>query len=559
MATVLPSLTRLTAETGGAFVSQLTGAEYADDLAWQGLSRMQDVAVFSAGWSDESPALANAAFCLYRLKLDRAKETATLAFAWDGAAPRAGTCWIGLPDWTDLSWTWQLLPEANAIEIDDPALYADENNRCYVAVILLDSAYAFLMSIGFGEEPPPEEYNLFYPMYDTTTYLTDIAGNIVHTWESEYRPASIAYLRDNGNLVRPGELSNNEIMVGGGGGIIEEITWDGEVVWQFYLSSSQRLMHHDIELLPNGNILAIVTEVKDKATVLAAGRSPQNFHFNDLLVDSILEIEPLPEVGGNIVWEWHIWDHIVQNTDPELPHYGEPSDYPELGNVNYYGDGHDWTHVNAVDYNAELDQIMICNHGFKEIWVVDHSTTTAEAAGHTGGRYGHGGDILYRWGNPLAYGIGTTTDRVLNGQHDARWVDPGLPGAGNIMVFNNNAGSFGNLYSKVIEFTPPVDGEGFYAREDGVAFGPAELAWSFVYDPPTDMYASYISGAHRIRNGNTVICVGDIGWFLEVTADGEVVWDYTNPYTDTASYSVFRMERLFGDHPGLAALLATDG
>src|SRR5690606_15913622 len=107
---------------------------------------------------------------------------------------------------------------------------------------------------------------------------------------------------------------------------------------------------------------------------------------------------------------------------------------------------------NAIDYNPQLDQIMISTREFSELWIIDHSTTTAEAAGHTGGRSGKGGDILYRYGNPAAYNRGTRADQKFFYQHDAQWIEPGLPGAGNILVFNNGWNRVdGSSFSSVIE------------------------------------------------------------------------------------------------------------
>ena len=86
----------------------------------------------------------------------------------------------------------------------------------------------------------------------------------------------------------------------------------------------------------------------------------------------------------------------------------------------------DWTHVNAVAYNAELDQIVISVHAFSEIWIIDHSTTRPRPPA-TPGALGQGGDLLYRWGNPRAYRAGTKADQKLFSQHNAHWIPRGFP------------------------------------------------------------------------------------------------------------------------------------
>jgi hypothetical protein len=180
----------------------------------------------------------------------------------------------------------------------------------------------------------------------------------------------------------------------------------------------------------------------------------------------------------------------------------------------------DWTHVNSIDYNPEFDQLILSSHHLHEIWVIDHSTTTEQARGHTGGRQGMGGDILYRWGNPQAYRAGTQADRKFYGQHDARWVEEGLPGEGHIMVLNNGPGRPQGWYSTVDEFIPAVDSTGHYERPaPGSAFGPAAQCWVFMADPPASFYSAFISSAHRLPNGNTFICEGLLGEFFEVTSD----------------------------------------
>ncbi len=189
----------------------------------------------------------------------------------------------------------------------------------------------------------------------------------------------------------------------------------------------------------------------------------------------------------------------------------------------------DWTHFNCVDYNAELDQVMICTPEFNEIWIIDHGTTVAEAAGHTGGRRGKGGDLLYRWGNPVAYRAGGPSDRRLFFQHNAHWIPKGLPGAGHVLVYNNGQHRPGTAYSSVDEFVLPLDENGLYPRASGKAWGPAEPVWSYSAPTKTDFYSSFISGADRLPNGNTIICSGANGTILEVTPDKEIVWKYLNP------------------------------
>jgi hypothetical protein len=249
---------------------------------------------------------------------------------------------------------------------------------------------------------PFDGYTLFAPAQSTTTYLINISGEAVHTWNSAYNPRLSVYLLETGHLLRTAKMSVNPTFdAGGAGGGVEEIDWDGNVVWDFEYSNGQHCLHHDIEGLPNGNVLMIAWEYKTAAEAIAAGRDPA-LVTDALWPDHIIEVEPTGVTGGNIVWEWHVWDHLIQDHDPSKDNYGDVGDHPELIDINF-GGGVDWNHINSVDYNQELDQIILSAHAFDEIWVIDHSTTTEEAAGHTGGNSGKGGDLLYRWGNPQAY------------------------------------------------------------------------------------------------------------------------------------------------------------
>jgi hypothetical protein len=189
----------------------------------------------------------------------------------------------------------------------------------------------------------------------------------------------------------------------------------------------------------------------------------------------------------------------------------------------------DMTHFNGVAYNPDLNQIAVSVHAFSEFWILDHGTTTAEAAGHKGGRAGKGGDLLYRWGNPRTYRAGTRADQKLFRQHNAHWIPKGLPGEGHLLVFNNGNGRTGGNFSSVDELALPVDADGRYACKPGTAYGPDQPLWSYVAPKKDEFYSSFISGAQRLPNGNTLVCSGANGTVFEVTAGKEIVWKYVNP------------------------------
>ena len=262
---------------------------------------------------------------------------------------------------------------------------------------------------------------------------------------------------------------------------------------------------------------------------------------------------------------------MVQDRDFTAGNFGVVADHPELVDINYVGlagQGADWTHANAIDYNEQFDQIVVSVRHLSELWVIDHSTTTAEAAGHSGGNSGMGGDILYRWGNPQAYRAGDAEDQQLYLQHDTRWIEIGLPGAGNLMVLNNGNGRPGGQYSSVEEIEPPVDGSGNYALTVGQAFGPTTPIWTYSAANPPDFFSGFASGAHRLPNGNTFVTSTANGTLFEVTNAKTTVWTYVNPVTVNgpgpiglapSGNSVFRAHRYAPDFPGLLGQDLTPG
>jgi hypothetical protein len=382
-------------------------------------------------------------------------------------------------------------------------------------------------------------YTLFAPKQNTMTYLINNEGRIMHQWtKSAYPPGQSVYLLENGHLLRscmtPGRLSSG----GGEGGRVEEYDWDDNLVWQLDFSTDTYMQHHDIKILPNGNILMLVIEKKTYAECIAAGFNPTKFQPDItakqmMLPDYVAEIQPTKPVGGTVVWEWHTWDHLIQDYDATKANYGIVKNNPQL--IDAAGDQKAlpafWNHMNSIDYNPSLDQIALSVRGNSEVWIIDHGTTTAEAKSHAGGKRGKGGDLLYRWGNPMAYRSGTVSDQRYFQQHDVEWVKTGFPGAGNLTCFNNGLGR--GDYSTVDEFTPAINADGSYSMVAGSALSPTNYTWTYKGTTANPMYSENISGAYRLPNGNTIICSGTLGRFLEVTTTGEIVWEYICPVEKT--------------------------
>ena len=431
-----------------------------------------------------------------------------------------------------------------------------------------------------------EGYTLFAPKHYTRTYLMDNQGRIINTWDSPYEPGQSVHLLPNGHLLHSSFIKGSGGTGGGEGGRIEEYDWEGNLVWEMDYYSRDYGTHHDIEPLPNGNILALVVERKTLSECLAVGFTQQALRDDELLPDSVIEIEPNYPKGGTIVWEWHVWDHLVQDNDPTKPNYGNPADYPARISVECNGNKAPafWNHMNSISYNPELDQIMLSVRGCSELWIIDHSTTTEEAAGSTGGRWDKGGDLLYRWGNPVAYNRGNSLDQMLFQQHDCQWIESNCPGEGNILIFNNGLRRLPEGYtdwrdlppyevgldwgySSVDEIIPPIDINGAYTLEYERIYDPNEHLWTYVAPTPTDFFAEAISGCQRLPNGNTLICDGTSGVLFEVTLEGEKVWEYVCPVTGDgpikqgdpvpldhrahAMNAIFKMHRYDPNYPGL--------
>ena len=420
-------------------------------------------------------------------------------------------------------------------------------------------------------------YTLIAGQTNNYVHLIDRLGRTVHSWQLGRR-ISHAKLMDNGNLLV--QLDGDELSV-------SELDPDSRIVWKYIHAGD---FHHDFLKMPNGNVLMLAHGVKTREEAIAMGANPNIVPSEGMQYDYLIEVRPTGNKGGEIVWEWSTLDYLVQDFDPTKPNYGAPSEHPELIDANfsagrYWANNNilAWTYINGIDYNPELDQIALSARHFSELWIIDHSATREEAPTRTGGNAGKGGALLYRWGNPRAYRHGTVDDQRLFRQHHTHWIAPGLPGAGNILMFNNGyeigLGKDPPFYSSIEEIVPPVDGYG-YRRDPGDPYPPAEPVWRYASEPPTDFYSRLLSSAQRLPNGNTLICEGMQGNVFQITPDGRTVWRYVYPmdgdtplkqgeeasiYTQlrrgdaTFNNAVYRAYWYAPDHPGLQKYDLTPG
>ncbi len=388
------------------------------------------------------------------------------------------------------------------------------------------------------EEGSQVGYTYFSPFNGTKAYLIDNCGRLINQWSRGTKPGLAAYFLDNGLMFRTYKVNTiGPFTSASNAGGLELVDWENNTLWQWELNTPTQLSHHDAVYMQNGNILVLTWELVYTDELIEFGRDPDEIAVEGYMwSERILELEPTGNSGANIVWEWRIKDHYIQDFDSAKQNYGVVSEHPELFNINLpelnsnnSNSTRDWNHFNAIDYHPVLDQIIISVRNSDEIWILDHSTTTAEAASHAGGTYGKGGDILYRWGNGSAYERAPVSDQKLFGQHGVNWIKEGLAEAGKILIFNNGNGRPGTDYSTAEILEPPMDSNGGYLVPANDPFGPEEA--EIVYGNLTGeaYYSPYLSNAQRLENGNTLLNYGSPGRFLEVNPAREVVWEYIIP------------------------------
>jgi len=374
-------------------------------------------------------------------------------------------------------------------------------------------------------------YTLF-PTPSDEVFLIDNCGSFINKWQVSAKGYGTAELLPDGDLLKSVWIPENSFPAGGTAGKIERYSWEGELEWEMTYLDDNKIFHHDLTFLPNGNIIFLAWERKSIIECEAVGRAI--VPSEGLWSETIIEIKPIGNDDYEIVWKWDIWDHLVQNIDSSLNNFGIIKESPHRLNINTFSQGSldaDWLHFNAIDYNESLDQIIVSSRSLNEIFIIDHSTTTTEAKGSNGGNADRGGDFLFRWGNPINYNSGFQSDQQLFSQHNAQWIPADVPGAGNILVFNNGSGIPENSQSSsIVEISPILNAFNYDLSEN--LFLPESPIWEYTDNPAILFYSSRIASCQRLPNGNTLINEGQKGRFFEVDTDGIKHWEYINPVND---------------------------
>ena len=416
--------------------------------------------------------------------------------------------------------------------------------KLHLALLFLSLSSSFLLFgqntigvIDFQPDLVEEGYTLVYPHNQPNVYLLDMCGEVVHTWTNAdtLRPGNVAYLQENGDIVltyRPQIFANDPIWAGGGGATVERRTWDNEVLWSYTLNDSTGRLHHDIEVKPDGNVFAIAWEHFSAEEALAAGRDSSLVPDDGLWSEMILELAPDGSGGANVVWDWHAWDHLVQDLDSTLNNFGVVSENPRKIDINYGTPSNppsDWLHINAIDFNPFFGHLLLSVPTFDELWIVDYNNFDA-------------GQLIWRWGNPEAHGMGNAEDKQLYYQHDCHWVYDHVtlanPDFGKIAVFNNRVpGDNDAAFSSVHLLNPSyTDYDNNYATDSGTGtYLPSDFDWS--YTAPDSIYSSGLSSFQRLENGNSLICYGRWGDTREITPDGELAWRYKTPLVNAGGFA----------------------
>lgn len=394
-------------------------------------------------------------------------------------------------------------------------------------VIIGANAQNTVGTILLEEEKVDKGYTLFSPVGSLETFLINNNGEIVNKWSSDYRPGLDVELSSSGKLYRTCRLEVEGYNHAGKGGRIEIRSWNDSLEWYTELCFPDSCLHHDITLLPNGNILALVATKKELPEIIEAGKDTTDMRMKVVWTESIIEIKPLENNKSEIVWIWNAWDHLIQDRFPSVNNYNPDKNNPKKYDINFFpatSTAGDVFHMNSIDYNVENDMILLSVKNINEIWVIDHSTTLEEAQTASGGKQKSGGDIIYRWGNPSAYGQDGAVQ--IDNQHDACWVYHNGKWTGEISIFNNNVKEKESCF---LVIKPQLNRKrNSFLKDKNGQFLSAEIALNFC---PEGIFGGRQCSFQVLSSGNYLFGYSAKGEIIEYNSKGEIVWRYVNPYS----------------------------
>ncbi|MEE8363140.1 MAG: aryl-sulfate sulfotransferase [Dehalococcoidia bacterium] len=346
-------------------------------------------------------------------------------------------------------------------------------------------------------------YTLITPVGGDSTFLLGMEGRVVHRWRFTDVAPFYGRLLESGNLLvlatdlelgeedrerasDPSLPLNRRVRgLGGNASLLREVSWEGEPVWEY----RNEAIHHDFVRLPSGNTLAAewVDMPGELGGRVRGGVPDRRREKPPMLGDDIVEIDP----SGREVWRVSVHDLLDPRRDPICPLESRV----------------EWTHLNALDVNADGDVLFSCRINSR-VGIIDRVS----------------GTLRWKHGFP-----------DVSHQHNATW----LPN-GNVQIFDNGMHRRGLPRSRVVEINPAT----------------SETVWEYSAQPEEEFFSAHISSAERLPNGNVLVCEGAAGRLFEITPRGEVVWEWVNPIVNTVreapSVAIFRAHRYGPDFPALS-------
>ena len=373
-------------------------------------------------------------------------------------------------------------------------------------------------------------------------------SGLARDWAHDRSAGLAAQITEDGQILRA-EKTAGCCPQASDGGLIQLFDFDGNLNWSYKFADDTITQHHTLLSMDNGNILFLGWEILSDVDLVRLGKEDLS---SELWSEFVWEIEPIGTNDFELVWAWHLKDHLVQDVFPDKDNFVRVDTAFGKIDINYRGphifSDRDWWHTNALHYNSERDEVLINCRSNGETWIIDHSTTIEEAQSDTGGRRNKGGQILFRWGNPQSYQRGSEEDLLQYGSHGHNWITEGFPDGGKILFFNNGHERPGPGFHSTVEMIlPAYDDQGNYIIDSNYQFELDSHEVVYGEDPTFQpLNSSFLSNAVQINDGHFFISEGQSGRVFEIDNSSNIVWEIDTPGM-FASYVYKKDNPIFDD------------